>query len=231
MAEWPALPSDEWFDTLETVHLWTQVVGKVRMVCSPWINHSWSVTLYVSPSGLRTSLVPYGTEAFEWSFDFVEHHLELVTSRGERRRLELGPMTVADFHAAVIDSMASVAMPVSIDPMPNEMSDAVPFPDDTVHASYRPEHIHAWWRAALQTERVFTRFRAGYWGTAGYGYNYAIPTGTTTTYTVSNNATINQLVAQTKEQEHQYRLNTWKNIDQATQDVRRAMVKKDQVEF
>jgi hypothetical protein len=166
MPGWPDLPSDEWFDTLDTVHLWTQVVGKVRMVCSPWINHSWSVTLYVSPSGLRTSLVPYGTEAFEWSFDFVEHHLDLVTSTGERRRLLLVPMTVADFHAAVLDAMVSVGMPVSIDPMPNEIADAVPFPDDTVHASYRPEHIHAFWRATLQAERVFTRFRAGYWGKA-----------------------------------------------------------------
>ena len=161
---WPALPSETWFDTLETVQLWTQIVGKIRMVQSPWINHSWSVTLYVSPTGLRTSLVPYDDDAFEWAFDFVEHHVDLVTSRGERRSIPLAPMSVADFYATVLDAMGAVGMPVAINPLPNEVADAIPFPDDTRHAAYDPEHIHAWWRAALQATRVFTRFRAGYWG-------------------------------------------------------------------
>ena len=163
---WPALPSDVWSDTLETVQLWTQVIGKIRMVQSPWINHSWSVTLYVSPRGLRTSLVPHGTEGFEWAFDFVEHHVDLTTSRGQHRTIPLAPMTVANFYAMVLDAMDAVGMPVTINPTPNEIADAIPFQDDTVHASYQPDHIHAWWRAALQSTRVFTRFRAGYWGKA-----------------------------------------------------------------
>jgi hypothetical protein len=163
---WPALPSDEWFDTLETVHLWTQVVGKIRMVRSPWINHSWGVTLYVSPTGLRTSLIPYDDEGFEWSFDFVDHHLDLTTSRGQHVRLDLVPMTVADFHAAVLEAMSSVGMPVTINPMPNEIADAVPFTEDVAHASYARAHVEAWWRALLQAERVFTRFRAGFLGKA-----------------------------------------------------------------
>ncbi len=163
---WPALPSDVWSDTLETVQLWTQVIGKIRMVQSPWINHSWSVTLYVSPRGLRTSLVPHGTEGFEWAFDFVEHHVDLSTTRGQHRTIPLAPMTVANFYAMVLDAMDAVGMPVTINPTPNEIADAIPFQDDTVHASYQPDHIHAWWRAALQSTRVFTRFRAGYWGKA-----------------------------------------------------------------
>jgi hypothetical protein len=163
---WPALPSDEWFDTLETVHLWTQVIGKIRMGLAPWINHSWGVTLYVSPTGLRTSLVPYDEEGFEWSFDFIDHHLDLTTTRGQHVRLPLAPITVADFHATVLDTMASVGMPVSINPMPNEIADAVPFTDDTTHASYRTEHAHALWRVLLQAQRVLARFRAGFLGKA-----------------------------------------------------------------
>ncbi len=163
---WPTLPSDDWVDTLDTVHLWTQVIGKIRMVQSPWINHSWGVTLYVSPRGLRTSLVPFDSEGFEWEFDFVEHHVDLTTTRGYHRTIPLVPMTVAAFYAMVLDAMDAVGMPVTIDPMPNEIADAIPFQDDTVHAAYQPDHIHAWWRAVLQSARVFTRFRAGYWGKA-----------------------------------------------------------------
>ncbi|MDY7102308.1 MAG: DUF5996 family protein [Actinomycetota bacterium] len=163
---WPELPSSEWFDTLETVHLWTQIIGKTRMVSSPWLNHSWSVTLYPSARGLTTSLVPYGAEGFEWELDLCGHRAGLTTTTGEHRQIELRPMSVAEFHGAVLDAMADVGMPVSIRPMPNEIADAIPFPDDHVHNTYVPEHIHALWRALLQVNRVFTRFRAGYWGKA-----------------------------------------------------------------
>lgn len=163
---WPTLPSDDWTDTLETVHLFTQVIGKVRMVCSPWINHSWSVTLYVSPRGLRTSLVPYGTEGFEWAFDFVDHHLELTTTAGARHRIDLAPMSVARFYADVLDAMSGADMPVEIDPMPNEIPDAIPFPDDEQHAGYDADQVHALWRALVQADRVLSRFRAGYRGKA-----------------------------------------------------------------
>jgi predicted GNAT family acetyltransferase len=163
---WPALPHAAWADTLETFHLWTQVVGKIRLVNSPWLNHSWSVPLYVSPRGLRTSLVPYRSEGFELAFDLVDHELELTTTTGERRTLALEPMTVADFHAAVLAMMDDVDMPVTIHPVPSELPDAIPFPDDTVHASYDRSQVEALRRALLQASRVMTRFRAGYLGKA-----------------------------------------------------------------
>ena len=163
---WPSLPWTDWADTLETFHLWTQVVGKIRLVRSPWLNHSWSVPLYVSPRGLRTSLVPYDAEGFELAFDLVDHRLELTTTRGDRRELALGPMTVADFHERVLSMLAEVGMPVTIHPVPSELPDAVPFPEDTAHASYDPDQVHAIWRALVQANRVMTRFRAGFLGKA-----------------------------------------------------------------
>ena len=163
---WPELPGDEWFARLETVHLFTQVIGKIRMVNSPWLNHSWSVTLYPSASGLGTSLVPYGTEGFEWSFDFHDHLLILTTTTGLRRTIELAPMTVADFYHQVMAAMDGVSMPTEISVVPNEIPDAIPFPDDTVHAAYDRDQVHIWWRALLQADRVFNRFRAGYLGKA-----------------------------------------------------------------
>lgn len=163
---WPELPAEAWFDTLETVHLFTQVIGKTRMVNSPWLNHSWSVTLYPTASGLTTSLVPYGTEGFEWAFDFIDHALTLTTTTGQRRRLDLEPMTVADFYSAVMRTMNEVDMPTEISVVPNEIADAIPFPDDRDHAAYEVTHVHSWWRAVLQANRVFSRFRAGYLGKA-----------------------------------------------------------------
>ena len=163
---WPVLPVDSWTDTLETLHLWTQIVGKIRLVRSPWLNHSWSVPLYVSSTGLSTSLVPYETEGFELAFDFLAEELLLTTTKHDRRRLVLQPRSVADFYAAVMDLMASVGMPVEIHPVPNEIPDAIPFPEDTAHGAYDAEHARALWRALLQAHRVLTRFRAGYLGKA-----------------------------------------------------------------
>ena len=163
---WPTLPWSEWADTLETFHLWTQVVGKIRLVRTPWLNHSWSVPLYVSPRGMRTSMVPYDAEGFELAFDLIEHRLELTTTTGERRELALGPMTVADFHQRVLGMLAEVGMPVTIHPVPSELPDAVPFPEDTAHASYDLDQVHTIWRALVQANRVMTRFRAGYLGKA-----------------------------------------------------------------
>jgi hypothetical protein len=166
-ASWSQLPpTPVWIDTLETLHLWTQVVGKIRMVQSPWMNHSWSVPLYVSSAGLRTSLVPYDTEAFELAFDFATQRLELSTTIGRSRSIPLEPKSVAQFYGEVMEAMASVGMPVQISVMPNEIPDAIPFPDDTKHATYEPDHARALWRALLDTHRVLTRFRAGYLGKA-----------------------------------------------------------------
>ncbi len=163
---WPPLPSQDWWDTVETLHLWTQVVGKIRMANAPWINHSWSVALYVSTAGLRTSLVPYRAEGFELSFDFLDHELTVHTTTGERRTIALKDGTVADFYAAVLDAMDSVGMPVHINTVPNEVAEAVPFERDTVPRTYEPAHATALWEALLRANRVMTRFRAGFRGKA-----------------------------------------------------------------
>jgi hypothetical protein len=164
---WPDLPVDDWQDTLETLHLWTQVIGKIRMVQSPWLNHSWSVTLHVTPVGLTTNLVPHGTEAFRWEFDLAGATLDLTTSTRERRTVELRDgLSVAQFHGAVMSAMESVGMPVTISTTPNEIADAVPFPDDHEHATYHPDHGAALHRSLLSATRVFERFRAGFLGKA-----------------------------------------------------------------
>ena len=157
---WPALPADAWADTLETFHLWAQVVGKIRMARGPWLNHAWGVTLYVSPRGLTTGLVPYDDEAFEIRFDLIDHELVVETSRGARERVELRDRPTADFYQSVLDAMASVGMPVRIGPMPSEIAGAVPFHEDTTHGTYDPDHVHRMWRAWLASERVMTAFRA-----------------------------------------------------------------------
>lgn len=161
---WPVLPADQWADTLETLHLWTQVVGKIRMARGPWVNHSWGVTLYVISRGLTTGLVPYGEEAFEIRFDFIDHELVIETSTGAREVVELRDRTVADFHGAVLERMARSGMPVSIHPMPSEIADAIRLDEDTVHRTYDPEHARLMWRAWLGSERVMAAFRASYVG-------------------------------------------------------------------
>ena len=163
---WPDLPVVAWTDTLETLHMWTQIVGKIRLVESPWINHSWSVPLYVTSTGLTTSLVPYGTKGFELAFDFLADELRLTTTTGERRQIALEPRTVASFHGAVMQAMLEVGMPVSIHNVPSEVAEAIPFPEDTTHRSYEREHVRSLWRALVQANRVFTHFRAGFLGKA-----------------------------------------------------------------
>jgi len=161
---WPELPTDSWADTLETLHLWSQVVGKVRMCCAPWLNHSWSVALYVSTRGLRTSLVPHGAEGLELELDLLADILELRTTRGDRRTVALAPRSVSSFHAEVLEALAEVGLPVRVHPQPSEIPDSIPFHEDTAERAYEPAHARALWRALLQTERVMTRFRAEYVG-------------------------------------------------------------------
>ena len=163
---WPALPTDGWIDTLEAVHLWTQVVGKIRLGYAPWLNHSWSVPLYVSTKGLRTSLIPIGHEGVELEFDFTDHRLNIHTTTGHQRTIPLRSQSVADFHRAVLHAMESVAMPVTINPMPSEIPDAIPFGQDTVERNYEPDHAHSLWRALVQTDRALTRFRSWFKGKA-----------------------------------------------------------------
>ncbi|MEM9562063.1 MAG: DUF5996 family protein [Actinomycetota bacterium] len=165
-SSWPELPVTDWADTIEALHLWSQVAGKIRLGYSPWLNHSWSVPLYVSTSGLRTSLVPYGSEGFELSFDLLADTLDVRTTAGASAAVPLTSQSTATFHAAVLEAMASVGMPVTISPMPSEIADAIPFDEDTDVRSYDPVHARALWRALVQTERVMNRFRADFKGKA-----------------------------------------------------------------
>ncbi|NGZ61145.1 MAG: hypothetical protein CV081_11685 [Nitrospira sp. LK265] len=161
---WPSLPLDEWKDTYATLHMWTQVAGKVRFALSPWVNHSWHVTLYVTSRGLTTSPIPYGEKTFEIKFDFIEHMLLIETSGGEVKVIELRPRSVADFYGEVMSSLSGLGMDIHIHTLPNEVADPVPFEKDEQHASYDPEYANRFWRVLVQTDRVFKEFRAKFIG-------------------------------------------------------------------
>ena len=163
---WPALPLGEWSDTCETLHRWTQVVGKVRMALTPLVNHWWNVTLYVTSRGLTTSPIPYGGRTFEIAFDFLDHQLSIETSDGAREQLALRPMSVAAFHAEVMSRLERLGIKVHIWTMPNEIPDAVPFDQDTAHAQYDPVMVQRFWQALVQADRLFKVFRARFIGKA-----------------------------------------------------------------
>jgi len=162
-ASWPALPYPEWADTLAALHRWTQVVGKIRMVRSPWINHSWHVTLHVSPRGLTTGLIHAGDHGFRVDLDLVDHALRVESPRG-RDGFDLGPMSVADFYARTMEVLDAMGVTTRIHPIPNEVEDAIPFPEDTVERVYDAEAASRFFGALTQVDRVFKRFRARFQG-------------------------------------------------------------------
>ena len=161
---WPRLPAEEWADTLETMHLFTQVVGKIRLGYGPWLNHAWGATLYVTPRGLTTGLVPHGRAAFEVRFDLLDSRLLVETPDGARKSIDLRDTTVAGFYRAVLEAFAGVGLPVSINPLPSEIAGAIPFDEDTTHGSYVPEHARLMLRAWIDSQRVMQAFRASYVG-------------------------------------------------------------------
>ena len=161
---WPALPLEAWADTCRTLHLWTQVVGKVRLARAPHVNHWWQVTLYLTSRGLTTSPIPHGPRTFQVDFDFVSHELLVRTSEGRTAALALRPRSVADFHAELQAMLGALHVPVTIWTMPQEIEDPVPFDRDTRLRAYDPEHAHRFWRALVQADRVLQRFRAGFLG-------------------------------------------------------------------
>jgi hypothetical protein len=161
---WPALPYEAWKDTCTTLHLWTQIVGKIRLAQTPWVNHSWHVTLYVTPRGLTTSPIPYDGRVFQIDFDLIDHALLIQTSDGATQRLPLGPRSVAEFHDQLLAALAELDVRVRIHGSPNEVPDPIPFRDDREHATYDPDFAHRFWRALLQADRVFKEFRARFLG-------------------------------------------------------------------
>jgi len=161
---WPELSFPKWRETVATLHLWTQVVGKVRLALTPWISHSWQVPLYVSARGLTTSPIPTHDEVFEIEFDFIEHRLLVRTSQGEERSLTLEPQSVAAFHEQVMTLLQGLGIAVHIHEMPSELADAIPFSRDHIHRSYDADAVHAFWRALLRIDRLLKRFRSGFLG-------------------------------------------------------------------
>jgi len=163
---WPALPYDAWKDTYATLHMWSQVVGKIALAQAPPLNHSWGISFEVTPRGLTTRALPHGDRLFTIAFDFIDHQLVIDTSDGDRRTLALEPGTVAEFYRAVMAMLAEMRLPVRIWPVPVEIPDPIPFEQDTVHHSYDAGAVSRYWRVLLQVHRVFTESRTGFVGKA-----------------------------------------------------------------
>lgn len=163
-AAWPALSRGAWDDTYATLHRWLQIVGKTRLALSPMENHYWHVALYTTARGLTTSPMPYGDRFVQVDLDFLGHRLTARTSRSEERTLALEPKSVADFYGEYLELLRSLDLDVRIRPMPNEIPDAVPFPEDRSHATYDGNAAQDSWRALAQADRVFKRFRSRFLG-------------------------------------------------------------------
>jgi hypothetical protein len=161
---WPALHYADWSDTCATLHLWTQIVGKIRLGQTPWLNHGWHVPLYVTARGLATSPIPYEARSFEIRFDFHEHALAIDVDDGARMRLPLRPQTVAGFYRDVLAALASLGIAVGIDERPCEIAGAIPFSRDDAHASYDADSAQRFWHVLLRVDRVFEKFRTGFLG-------------------------------------------------------------------
>ncbi len=161
---WPSLDYAAWRETCATLQLWTQIAGKIRLALGPWINHSWGVTLYVTSRGLTTSLIPYGTRAFEIEFDFIRHQLGISTTEGDERAIRLQPQSVASFYGEMMSKLRELAIEVQIGMRPNETLEAIPFDRDEKHAAYDPEYANRFWRVLLQVDRVFKEFRSRFCG-------------------------------------------------------------------
>ena len=164
MERWPDLPLSEWMNTCATLHLWTQIVGKIRAVHAPMINHWWQVPLYVTSRGLTTSPIPHHTGYFQIDFDFIDHRLKILTSDGAIETISLLHHTVADFYAEVMGRLHGLGLQTKIWTMPVEIAEAIPFEQDRKHASYDPDYAHRFWSILVQADRICTRFRSSFLG-------------------------------------------------------------------
>ena len=161
---WPKLNYADWKETCATLHMWTQIVGKIRLVKTPWTNHSWHVTLYLTARGLTTSPIPHGTDIFEIRFDFIDHQLRILKSDGAQNLIELKPRSVADFYKAVMAAPEELKLPLKIDILPNEIPDPIPFDRDDKHCSYDREYANRFWCVLARADRVFKNFRSRFCG-------------------------------------------------------------------
>lgn len=161
---WPALPLDAWRDTYSTLHMWTQIVGKIRLRLTPRVNHWWNVPLYVNSRGLTTSPIPYQQRTFEAQFDFIDHKLGITTSDGQASQLPLRPMAVADFYRELMTLLRALGIEVRINTKPCEVPDPIPFEQDRIHAAYDPEYANRFWRILVAVNSVFVEFRSRFLG-------------------------------------------------------------------
>jgi hypothetical protein len=165
-AAWPVLDYGSWKDTCTTLHLWTQIVGKVRLAQAPMANHWWQVPLYLTSRGLTTSPMPHGERTFQIDFDFIDHQLRIAVSDGQRDSVALVPCAVADFYGEIMGRLRALGLEVRIWPMPVEITDPLPFDQDRIHAAYDPERVNRFWRALAQIDQVFAAFRGRFLGKA-----------------------------------------------------------------
>ncbi len=163
-AAWPQLPYREWNETCATLHLWTQIVGKIRLVQTPWVNHSWHVALYVTSRGLTTSPIPHGSRTFQIDFDFIDHRLLIQSSDGQIGTLPLVPRSVADFYRELMALLPAMQLAVEIQRTPCELPNPVPFDRDEEHAAYNAAYANRFWRVLVQTDRVLKAFRSRFIG-------------------------------------------------------------------
>jgi hypothetical protein len=161
---WPALPFPDWQDTAVTLHMWTQIVGKIRLTLSPWTNHSWHVTFYVTSRGLTTSPIPHDFSTFEIRFDFIDHQLRILKSDGARRVIELKAQSVSEFYRTLMKALSDLNLPVTINLVPNEIENPIPFDEDEEHHSYDREYASRFWHVLVQSDRVFKKFRSRFCG-------------------------------------------------------------------
>jgi len=161
---WPALPYAAWKPTLDTLHMWTQIVGKVKLALTPFLNEWWNVTFALSARGLTTSTIPFETRTFQVDFDFIDHRLVIQVSDGQSRELRLGARSVADFFQEFMTHLESLGVQVKINPQPVEVDAGIPFGDDTLHAAYDPLYVTRWWRILLGVSHVMERYRTRFVG-------------------------------------------------------------------
>jgi hypothetical protein len=163
---WPELPTAAWRETYETLHLWTQIIGKIRLARSPWLNHSWHVALYVTARGLTTSPIPDSGRTFQIDLDLIDHALRISTSDGAGRQFALAGQSVASFYAAVMTNLAALGIDVVIDEMPNELPEPIRFSQDNRHATYDPDAVRRFFQILVNADSVFKQFRTGFLGKA-----------------------------------------------------------------
>jgi hypothetical protein len=161
---WPTLPLEAWSDTCATLHMWTQIVGKIRLTQSPWINHSWHVTLYVTSTGLTTSPIPYGLRTFQIDFDFIHHQLAIQASDGGAAAFPLEAQSVAAFYSRLMDELAKLDLHIDIYRKPNEVPEPIRFDQDESHKAYDPDYANRFWRILVQSDRILKEFRARFIG-------------------------------------------------------------------